>query len=342
MSLRNDIYNPFFSHIYVEKEILEHRETNRILSQFPNAKVIVIERYMDIFGRSHQNYANQHTSQKLILAKKQGQMVYLGSKNCQSFDHDYFYYTSNMMNCIYDCEYCYLKGMYPSGNLVYFINVEDTFKEIEQLLQEHPVYVCIAYDSDLLAVEGIFRIVEKWQEFAKDKKDLVVEVRTKCGNLHVFERLLPMENMIYAFTVSPEKISKAYEHGTSSMQQRIDCIQALQQKGFQTRLCFDPMIYRPNWETYYTELLEACKEKIDFQKLLDCSVGTFRIAQDYMKNMRRTYPNSSVTTFPYETINGVYQYPKQLQKSMQNFLIHELKKQMGEDKIFCWEDEAYE
>lgn len=36
-----------------------------------------------------------------------------------------------MMNCIFDCEYCYLKGMYPSGNLVVFVNLEDILRSLK-------------------------------------------------------------------------------------------------------------------------------------------------------------------------------------------------------------------
>lgn len=48
-----------------------------------------------------------------------------------------------MMNCIFDCEYCYLKGMYPSGNLVVFVNLEDIFAELESLLaQKAYIFAC--------------------------------------------------------------------------------------------------------------------------------------------------------------------------------------------------------
>ena len=45
--------------------------------------------------------------------------------------------------------------MYPSGNLVIFINIEDIFAELETLLAKHPVYLCVSYDTDLLALENI-------------------------------------------------------------------------------------------------------------------------------------------------------------------------------------------
>lgn len=105
----------------------------------------------------------QHGSKALIIARKDGQLLYEGAEVCQSFGNEYFYYTSCVMNCIYDCEYCYLKGMYPSGNLVIFINIEDIFAELETLLAKHPVYLCVSYDTDLLALENIAGFVKNGQ-----------------------------------------------------------------------------------------------------------------------------------------------------------------------------------
>ena len=117
-NLENDYYNPFFSHIYVEKAVCGHPRTERILKRFPDARVIVIDHYKDVFCRRGQDFILQQRSQKLILAANRGKLLYKGAAVCQSFGNENFYYTSCMMNCVYDCEYCYLKGMYPSGNMV--------------------------------------------------------------------------------------------------------------------------------------------------------------------------------------------------------------------------------
>ena len=56
----------------------------------------------------------------------------------RALEMNIFDYTSCMMNCVFDCEYCYLKGMYPSGNVVLFVNLDDIFDEVYKLLQKHP------------------------------------------------------------------------------------------------------------------------------------------------------------------------------------------------------------
>ena len=120
-----------FSEIYVEKGALTYPLTNRILSRFPERKVTEIAHYKDIFNVAGQDFLAQKRSPALILAVNNGKRIYDGARPCQSFGHEHFYYTSQVKNCLYDCEYCFLRGMYPSGNIVIFVNTDDYFSDID-------------------------------------------------------------------------------------------------------------------------------------------------------------------------------------------------------------------
>lgn len=335
-NLKQDYFNPFFSHIYVEKDIINHKRTRRILEQFKQAQVIVIDHYKDVFCRKGQNYVKQQKAPSLILASKQGSLIYEGAKVCQSFGNEYFYYTSCVMNCIYDCEYCYLKGMYPSGNLVIFVNLEDYFEELEKILSGHSAYVCVSYDTDLMALEGVTEFVAEWGKFAKRQKSLRLEIRTKCGRTDLWEKLIPLNEVYYAFTLSPQPVIDSYEHGTASLGQRIASAKMALEKGFPVRLCFDPMIYCRDWRTHYHDMLTEIFEEIHMEKVTDVSIGSFRISQDYLKKMRKCQPDSAVVWFPYDNRNGVYQYPRRLMEEMEQFLVERIKEHMPEEKIFRW------
>ena len=54
-NLRQDYFNTPFSHIYVEKEIRNHKRTKEILERFPKAQVIAIDHYKDVFCRRGQD-----------------------------------------------------------------------------------------------------------------------------------------------------------------------------------------------------------------------------------------------------------------------------------------------
>ncbi|NLC68901.1 MAG: radical SAM protein, partial [Clostridiaceae bacterium] len=155
-SRRNSaLFKAYFSHVYIEKKAMNHSNSKKILEHFRQAEIVEINHYKDVFSRAKQDYCMQKHSPKLILAVKDDDFVYRGAPLCEDFGNANFYYASTVMNCIYDCEYCYLQGMYATANIVVFVNIEDFFGEVESLLKKRPVYLCISYDSDLLALEKI-------------------------------------------------------------------------------------------------------------------------------------------------------------------------------------------
>ena len=299
--------------------------------------MIGIGHYKDVFCRGRQDLALQRRSQKLVLAAKEGTLVYPGSAVCQDFGNEHFYYTSCMMNCIYDCEYCYLKGMYPSANIVVFVNLEDIFANVEQMLVRRPLYLCVSYDTDLLALEHTAGYASAWNRFAAAHPGrLKIEIRTKCADRHFFEHQEPLSNVIYAFTLSPQAVVECFEHHTPSLKARLDQAAAAVRAGFLVRLCFDPMIYVSGWRRHYDEMLEQVFCVIPPEKLVDVSVGSFRIPQDYLKKMRRRQPGSAAAWFPYELENGYYHYPKELMEQMERYLVSRLQEAVPEEKIFVW------
>ena len=341
-NLNRSYYNPPFSHIYVEREVAKDPETKRILTQFPQAEVIDIDHYKDVFCRSRQDYVRQHAAQNLILAAKHGELLYPGAPVCQNFGNEHFYYTSCVMNCVFDCEYCYLKGMYPSANLVVFVNLEDIFAEVEKRLATHPVYLCVSYDTDLLALEHLTGYAARWIEFVRRMNTggqrLRIELRTKGTGGSLWQTVRPEAGVICAFTISPQQVIDAYEHGTASLAGRLAGAEAAMEQGFSVRLCFDPMIYCSDWKKHYDAMFAQVCGTLDLEKLADVSVGTFRISQDYLKKMRKNEPDSAVVQFPYQNDGGVYHYPTALMEEMEQYMTEKLAAYLPAERIFRWKE----
>ena len=333
-----NFYQPFFATVYAEKEVW-----NDYWQEQFRTTPIFINHYKDIFNRSHQNFAAQKKAPALILAKKTGTLIYKGAPVCQSFGNEHFYYTSCMMNCIYHCDYCYLQGMYPSGHVVVFVNLEDYFAELSDLLTSHPVYLCISYDTDFLALEQTFSFVSQWLAFAKEHPDLTLEIRTKSGNPAVFSQLAALydgceekkKQIIFAWTVSPEQLCHTTEHGAASLPLRIKALLAAREADFSVRLCFDPMIFHGGWKENYSTLVDYIFSKVNADQLYDVSIGVFRISTDYLKNMRKNRPDSAIVQYPYITENGVSHYGT-FSEEMVHYLQNLLQKHVPEDKIFLW------
>ncbi|WP_448975426.1 spore photoproduct lyase family protein [Oribacterium sp.] len=341
-------YQEHFQHIYVEEAILQSPDVERVLRKFPKAKVIPIKHYKDVFNRKKQGRLAQSRSRKLILAKKEGQRLYDGAVVCQDFSESHFCYTSLLMNCPFHCAYCYLQGMYPSSNLVMFLNLEDYFSDCRKWIAEKgSLYLCISYDTDLLAMEGIYPYVEEFARFLNQENALRIEVRTKAGGEGLWRKMqkLPLSSegrkrMIFAFTLSPEEIIEEAEEGSARLSSRIFAIQKALEEGYLVRLCFDPMIYHPRWKELYSDLLQEVFEKIPMEQIHDCSVGSFRISESYLKAMGKALPSSPHTQFPYENTGGYYHYPKELMEEMEGFLYSRLQEKLPKEKIFRWDSQG--
>ena len=331
----HNLFNNRFSHIYVEKKILNNKNTLEILSKFKDVKIIEIENYKEVFSSNNQDFHLQKLGQKLILASNKANMIYEGAVVCESFENDNFYYTSSIINCVYDCEYCYLQGVYSSGNIVIFVDIEKVFEEVEELYNKlKTLYLCISYDTDLLAIENICGFSEKWYYFIEDKKDLKIELRTKSGNIDKFLNLKPLDNFIIAFTLSPENLALKNEKYTASFKNRVKAIKELQEKGWRVRICIDPLIYSDNFEKNYSQMIEYLFNEIDKEKVIDVSIGVFRISKEYLKKMRNQNQNSEILYYPFECIDGVYTYSDKTKSYMINFIKEQFLKYIDEKKIY--------
>lgn len=340
-------FYPPFSHIYIEEGLLRDRESLRVLERFPKAVCIPIRHYKDVFNRKKQNRSLQEKSRKLILARKEGQRIYKGAPVCQDFSEAHFYYSSLLMNCPFHCAYCYLQGMYPSANLVLFLNLNDYFTDCRALLSEKgSLYLCISYDTDLIAMEEVYPYVERFLSFLEEEKKLLIEVRTKAGGEGFFRRIETLSvpedvkrRMIFAFTLSPPEIVEEAEQGSAGLMGRIVAVKRAIEEGFRVRLCFDPMIYHADWKNIYRRFLDLVFREIPSEKVYDISVGSFRISESYLKAMERACPDSPHTFFPYENTNGFYHYPKALLEEMEGFLLSRIEEQFPKERIFRWKDE---
>lgn len=325
----------FKQFIYVERQVAEHENTKRLLTKFKEAKVIYIEHYKDVFNQSGAEWRLQKNAQKLILAKRTDNFYYKGSNVTPNFGFDNFYYNTLALNCVYDCDYCYLQGLFSSAHFVLFVNNEDFISETLKLINNNSkqVYLALSYDTDLLAIENWLPYCKTWIDFAASQKNLTIEIRTKSANYKSLENCKPVNNVILAWTLSPQEIINQHESKTPTLNQRLKAIKAFQTLGWKIRLCFDPLLIVPNWKVHYRQMLESLQQEIDIDKIDTISLGVFRMNKLFLKNMQRRREDTPVLFYPYELNDDIYTYSKREKDELQNYLVEELLKMNTNFKI---------
>lgn len=313
------------NYVYVEKEAASYPLTEKIIKCFSKSQIIYIENANDLFNRTNQNYALQKKFQSLILAVNHGSFVYKASNNCQNFGADNFYYVSACKNCIYNCDYCYLQGMFRSGNVLVYVNTDDCFREVDRLLEktEGELLLPISYDSDIYALEETLGFIEAWSDYLESKDErLTVELRTKCGTMQFLDKIRAKKNFVVTWSLNPDEIIKRYEKRTSPLEDRLKAIEYALSLGIRTRVAIDPVIAASDMLDAYRNL---AKRLAPFAEKLDgVSVGMFRIPTDFLKIMRKNAKMSPLSWDDYDVFGRTKSYSKETTQKYTGAIYEEL------------------
>jgi spore photoproduct lyase len=307
--------------LYIEDDIADHPRARRVFEQFPRATKVRCERYTEVFNPASQNFRLQKRRPALILARKFQRFV-LETPNEFGVGGAYNYYFSHMLNCIYDCRYCFLQGMYRSAHYVLFVNYEDFQQSIETTLRRRdgaPVWFFSGYDCDSLALEPVTGFVKFFVPLLARHSNAWLELRTKSTQVRSLLRMEPPQNCVVAFSFTPEEMSRALEHKVPPVQRRIETMLRLQEHGWRVGLRFDPLLYHEDYRSQYSRLFADIFRELHADSIHSVSIGTFRIPAPYHRKMVRLYPDEPLFAGPLARSNGLISYYPELQQEMMDF-----------------------
>ena len=306
--------------IYIEQSIAEHPRVLDILARFPKARRIECERYGQVFNPKAQNFRLQKQRPSLILARKHQNFI-SPAPSGYGIGAKHNYYFSHVLNCLYDCRYCFLQGMYQSAHYVLFVNYEDFQNEIIKTATQHaePVHFFSGYDGDSLALEPVSRFAELFIPVFETLPNALLELRTKSTQVRNLLNREPLNNVVVAFSLSPDAIAKQVEAKAPSLKQRLNAIAKVQAHGWKVGLRFDPLIYQKNYQELYNEFFQQVFKVVDLKQLHSVSLGAFRLPDAFFKKIHKLYPEEKMLAVSFASENGMTQYPKTIEQAMMGY-----------------------
>ena len=320
-----------FSAIYIEEEIRDWDRVREIVEPFSKVPQIICGRYGEVFNRTNQNFRIQKQNPALILAKKYGNLV-LPAPSGYGFEGGKSFYFSHMLNCIYDCRYCFLQGMYRSANYVLFINYEDFKSQIEKSIRScdgNSIYYS-GYDCDSLALEPISYFCDYFLRVFEENPSGILEIRTKSTQVRALLERPPIPNCIIAMSFSPKKSALKFEHKVPSIQKRIQALEKLQEKGWEIAIRFEPVIFENRLLENYRVLFKQIFDSLDVHQLHSVSLGEFRMPKPYYKSVVKLYPDEELFARETKVENGMISLEdtgtdslRKLEDMLQKYVSHE-------------------
>ena len=322
--------------LYIEQAIATHPRVREIGLRFPSANQVMCERYGAVFNRKSQNFRLQKKNPSLILAHKFDNHV-LETPEGYGIGGRNNYYFSHMLNCIYDCRYCFLQGMYRSAHYVLFVNYDEFFSAMDAKLMAHDgedVWFFSGYDCDSLALDPLTGFAQHLLSYLETRPQAMVELRTKSTQIRALLGQAPLSNVIVAFSLTPEPAAVALEHKAPSVAKRINAMTQLAQNGWRLGLRFDPLLDDVRFEEHYQALFRDIFDRIDPACIHSITIGPFRMPGSFFSNVVRLYPDEPLLAGSFANRDGLTTYPKEREAAMLAFCLDELRAHVSGDKIF--------
>jgi spore photoproduct lyase len=313
-----------------------------ILARYPRATRVYCDRYGEIFNRRAQHFRLQKKRPALILARKHDNHV-LRAPAGYGVGGDQNYYFSHALNCLYDCRYCFLQGMYRSAHYVVFVNFEDFQLAIDERRQpDRQTWFFSGYDGDSLAFEPVTGFAETMLPFFAARPDAWLELRTKSTQVQsLLRRKNPVKNCITAFSFTPVAVSGAVEHRVPAVSKRIDAMARLAARGWPVGLRFDPLIFVDGFRTHYAGLFRDIFSRLPADAVHSVSLGPFRLPRGFFSRMVRLYPEEPLFAGALADRDNFVSYRSDVEAEMVDFCVRELLQYVPEDRLFpCRPDDV--
>ncbi|MFO7915771.1 MAG: hypothetical protein R6U43_08760 [Candidatus Krumholzibacteriales bacterium] len=277
--------------LVIEREAEADPAARGIISGIPEAAVSVVDDIMD-----HQS---DDYSGILYLKRNRGRFIkdFPVSSSTPSSGEKYII---TMLNCPFQCRYCYLQVYLDHCRMVVFTNTGQMKSELREVISgDSPERITSGEMGDSLALDHITGTTAGLLPLFAGTGTLF-EARTKSSNVrHLLDESgagcspQDLENLLITWTMSPEAAARAAEPGCASIEERLEALKTVSRAGIKTAVRFDPVIPRFYSPRLYGELIGDILTASG-GSIYRFELGVMRFPPGLWEHIRIKYPGSPV------------------------------------------------
>jgi len=323
--------------IYVDERVLEKTVTHNVLTYFNRPYEIV--RDTKEIGLST---SLEQGKKELLITQFQGKVF----EHCPAGKPgmmccNYFIFPFSQ-NCHMDCEYCFLQYYLNKQVMVVYANIEEMLEELKEVLKLKQGFCRVGTGeyADSLALDHITGISQILVPFFAQNKKAVLELKTKTHNINNLLDMDSQSNTVVSWSMSPQEITSIYEHGTSTLLEKLEAAVKCAKAGYKIAFHFDPIIYYSEWEQGYQKLIENIYEAMGTFPIEWISLGNLRLTHDLKTMMKIRFPDSElVGEEMVRSTDGRFRYPKKLRIEMYQKIWNRILEKRNDQKLYlCMEN----
>jgi len=231
--------------------------------------------------------------------------------------------------CKYDCQWCYLNGVYRYNAWGKKPRLKDTQKIIQDtkdILKKLKVPTMFnvgeVADGQVFPNSLIRDVIPLFaNEFSNPNKHKLL-ILTKDDTKKVIYAVANPKNIVLAYSINAKAVSEQYELMAPHPWERLEAAKMAYRKGFEVRLRIDPMVPVNRWDLGYRELIKQIMKTVPHASII--TLGSPRGLVSTIVAGKKLNNDMSWTNYLTDKSNWGLRVPHKTRVEMFSFAIQEL------------------
>jgi spore photoproduct lyase len=242
-------------------------------------------------------------------------------------------------NCGYGCSYCSIQSFFDGKQISFDRGFADKLKKL-QLDADKTYHIGTGQSSDSLMWGNSHGVLDAVIEFAADHPNVILELKTKSANVSHLLKVKPGRNILCTWSLNTPTIIEHEEHGTASLDKRLQAARKMADAGYVVGFHFHPMVHYQNWAEDYQAVVEKLAEMFSPDEVALVSIGTLTYIKSVMSEIRKRAIPSQILKMPMVDAAGKKSYPDEIKLAMFKHLYQSFPDSWKDDVFFylCMEN----
>ena len=220
-----------------------------------------------------------------------------------------------VQGCSLGCSYCSIQTFYSDGKVSVDKNLAEKLANIP-LDPSKNYHIGSGQSSDSLVIGNKEGVLDAQLKFARENPNIILEFKTKSNNIsHLLKTDLP-DNVFVCWSLNPQLFIDHEEHGTASLNQRLQAAKDLSRKGVLVGFHFHPIVYYEGYEDDYKNIVRKVMAMFKPSEVAMISMGTLTFIKPAINKLRSTGLKSKVLQIPMADAVGKSSYTKEIKKEI--------------------------
>src|SRR5690606_18261724 len=168
--------------------------------------------------------------------------------------------------CMGHCHYCYLQTTLGKKPYIRaYVNLDEIFEQAEKYINERKPEITrfeASCTSDIVGIDHLTHSLKQAIEFIGNTQYGRLRFTTKFPHVDHLLDAKHNGNTRFRFSINSKYVIKHFEHGTSSLEERLEAAAKVAEAGYPLGFVVAPLYIYEGWKTGYQELFTLLKKHI--------------------------------------------------------------------------------